>query len=171
MDRRTFASLLPALMAATAALPGSISAQETSLEHPVMGDSTPGPDCRTKPKGPLPQLVSGVYTPGPAHGSQPQRQSRRYLVGMLKAGDIQMEIHETIQQPGAVHEPVDKHLHNELWLVREGVCELTTNGVTRRMVAGDVGLCCAGDLHYVRNAGDTQCTYFVVTLGPPEQYR
>lgn len=172
MDRRSFASFLPALIAATAILPDTLAGQQAPhTEDPIMGQPTPGPDSGSKPKGTLAQLVSGVYTPGAAYGSQPKRKSRRYLVGMLKAGDIQMEIHETIQEVGAVHEPIDKHLHNEIWLVREGVCELTTNGVTRRMQAGDVGLCCAGDLHYVRNAGDTQCTYFVVTVGPPEQYR
>jgi mannose-6-phosphate isomerase-like protein (cupin superfamily) len=87
---------------------------------------------------------------------------------MLKAGNIRLEMHETHQEIGAVHEPVGKHLHSEIWLVREGICELTTNGVTRRMGPGDVGLCCAGDLHYVANAGNTPCTYFVVTVGPPE---
>jgi mannose-6-phosphate isomerase-like protein (cupin superfamily) len=172
MDRREFASFLPAVLAAAALLPEVVSAQQGgTMEHPVMGAATPGPDTGKKPSGLLPQIVSGVYTPGAAYGSLAKRTSHRYLIGMLKAGDIQIEMHETIQEVGAVHEPTDKHLHNEIWLVREGVCELTTNGVTRRMVAGDVGVCCAGDLHYVRNAGDTQCTYFVVTIGPPEQYR
>ena len=171
MDRRSFASLLPALIAATALLPEASPAQQSgTMQNPTIGAPTPGPDSGSKPKGALPELISGVYTPGAAYGSQPARKSHRYLVGMLKAGNIQLEIHETIQEAGAPHEPIDKHLHNEIWLVREGVCELTTNGVTRRMKAGDVGLCCAGDLHYVRNAGDSQCKYFVVTVGPPEQY-
>ena len=87
---------------------------------------------------------------------------------MLKAGNIRLEMHETHQEIGAVHEPTGKHLHSEIWYVREGTCELTTNGVTRRMGPGDVGLCCAGDLHYVANAGNTPCTYFVLTVGPPE---
>jgi mannose-6-phosphate isomerase-like protein (cupin superfamily) len=167
MDRREFSSLLPALLAATALLPSTAEAQD--MEHPTMGTPTVGPGG-DKPKGVLPELVSGVYRPGVGYGSLPLRKSHRYLVGMLKAGNIQMEIHVTHQEVGAVHEPVDKHLHNEIWLVREGVCELTTNGVTRRMESGDVGLCCAGDLHYIRNAGDVPCTYFVVTVGPPEQY-
>lgn len=171
MDRREFSSLLPALLAAVAVLPEGAAAQQLgSMEHPVMGSPAPGPDKGAKPKGALPEIVSGVYTPGTGYGSLTKRTSHRYLVGMLKAGNIQIEMHETIQEVGAVHEPSEKHLHNEIWLVREGVCELTTNGVTRRMAAGDVGVCCAGDLHYVRNAGDTQCTYFVVTVGPPEDY-
>lgn len=167
MDRRTFSQLLPALAALGALLPETALAQ--TGEQTTMGQATVGPGG-DKPKGELPTLTSGVFTPGPGYGSQPQRKSRRYLVGMLKAGNIQIEIHETHQEVGAPHEPIDKHLHNEIWLVREGVCELTTNGITRRMEAGDVGLCCAGDLHFVRNAGETPCTYFVVTIGPPERY-
>jgi mannose-6-phosphate isomerase-like protein (cupin superfamily) len=172
MDRREFAALLPTLLTIGALLPETATAQQTTgtMDHPVMGTPTPGPINGNKPKGVLPELISGVYTPGKSYGSLPKRTSQRYLAGMLKAGNIQIEMHETHQEVGALHEPTDKHLHNEIWLVREGVCELTTNGVTRRMEAGDIGLCCAGDLHYVRNAGDTPCTYFVVTIGPPEQY-
>lgn len=174
MDRREFSQLLPALLAATALLPDSAAAQQQAgtMDHPVMGTPAAGPPNGDKPKGNvvIPPIVSGVYTPGGGYGSQPKRVSHRYVLGMLKAGNIQLEIHETIQEPGALHEPTDKHLHNEIWLVKEGTCELTINGVTRRMNTGDIGIVNAGDLHYVRNAGDTRCTYFVVTLGPPEQY-
>jgi mannose-6-phosphate isomerase-like protein (cupin superfamily) len=172
MDRREFAASLPALLAMAALLPQADAQQQVSgdMEHTVMGQPTPGPATGTKPKGALPEIASGVYTPGNGYGSLPKRTSHRYLIGMLKAGNIQIEMHETIQEPGALHEPTEKHLHNEIWLVREGVCELTTNGITRRMTVGDVGVCCAGDLHYIRNAGEGQCTYFVVTVGPPEAY-
>ncbi len=172
MDRREFSTLLPALLAATALLPEAV-AQQGTMDHPVMGKPSPGAPNGDKPKGVnvLSTLVSGVYQPGAGYGTLPKRVSHRYLLGMLKAGNIQLEIHETIQEVGALHEPTDKHLHNEIWLVKEGVCELTINGVTRRMEAGDVGLVTAGDQHYVRNAGSTPCTYFVVTLGPPEEYK
>lgn len=168
MDRREFSTLLPLLAAAL--LPDAAHAQEPTptgtMDHPIMGKPTPG---SPKPSGPLPELISGVYTPSPLSGTPTSpRRSQSYLAGILKAGNIQCEMHETHQEVGAVHEPTGKHLHSEIWLVREGICELTTNGVTRRMGPGDVGLCCAGDLHYVANAGDTPCTYFVVTVGPPE---
>lgn len=171
MDRREFSQLLPALLAATALSPELLAQQShPDYNNPKHGEPTEGPGGK-KPTGELAQLVSGVYTPGPAYGSLPQRQSHRYLVGMLKAGNIQIEIHETHQEVGAKHEPDETHLHNEIWLVREGTCELMTKGVVRTMRAGDIGLCCAGDHHWVRNAGDTPCTYFVVTVGPPEQYK
>jgi mannose-6-phosphate isomerase-like protein (cupin superfamily) len=171
LDRRAFAALLPALLAAAALAPEAqaqqaIAPASPNMDNPIHGDPTPGFGAPTT--GILPVLVSGVYTPSAPSGSAPDRKSQHYLIGMLKAGNIRLEMHETHQEIGAVHEPVGKHLHSEIWLVREGICELTTNGVTRRMGPGDVGLCCAGDLHYVANAGNTPCTYFVVTVGPPE---
>ena len=170
MDRREFSALLPTLIAAAAIGPEAHAQQHRGdMEHPVMGQPTVGPVGGGKPSGaPLPTIASGVYTPGAPYGSDPMRKSRRYLAGMLTAGNIQLELHETTQQPGAPHEPSGTHLHNELWFVQEGICDLTVEGVTRRMKAGDVGIVCAGDHHYIQNAGDTPCTYFVAALGPPE---
>ena len=173
VDRRSFAEALPALIAALAFLPSEAIAQQAgTMEKPIMGKPTAGPPNGNKPKGAvtLPAITSSVYTPGASYGSLPKRASHRYVLGMLAAGNIQLEIHETIQEPGAEHEPTDKHLHNEIWLVREGTVDLTINGITRRMSPGDIGIVAAGDLHYVRNAGPTSCAYFVVTLGAPEQY-
>src|SRR5260370_21062136 len=93
--------------------------------------------------------------------------SSSYLKGMLKAGNIRLEMHESTIQPGAEHEAVGTHLHSEIWLVREGTAELTTNGGARTMVAGDVGICCAGGKHYVANTRDKPGTYFLVTVRPP----
>jgi len=153
LDRRAFASLMPALLAA-AALPG----------HSAEAQANPAP----KAPADLPVLESNTFKPGPPYGSLPKHVSHHYLLGMLQAGNIRLEMHETTQDPGAVHEPTETHLHSEIWLVREGVAELYINGVIHRMEAGDVGLVCAGDKHWVRNGGDTQVTYFVVTVGPPE---
>ncbi|MBS1799022.1 MAG: cupin domain-containing protein [Acidobacteria bacterium] len=144
MDRREFVSLLPALLSLS---PSAVYAADASLAA----------------------IQSGVFKPGPARtGSIPKRASRGYTKGMLKAGNIQLEIHETTQEVGAPHEPMETHLHSEIWLVQSGTIALTTNGVTRTMVAGDVGICVAGDKHYIQNAGDTPATYFVVAVGPSE---
>jgi len=143
MDRRAFASLLPALLASTGLLPQSAA-----------GES-------------LPPLQSGTFKPGTSSGTGP-RISHRYTAGMLKAGNIRLEMHETTQQVGTPHEPIGTHLHNEIWFVREGTVELMTNGTLRTMVAGDAGLCVAGDEHYIKNIGDVPATYFVISVGPPE---
>jgi quercetin dioxygenase-like cupin family protein len=147
MDRREFSALLPVLMSSLTLLPESASAQG----------------------GSLPVIESGVYKPSPMKaGSMAGHSSSRYLAGMLKAGNIRLEMHESTIEPGAEHEAVGTHLHSEIWLVREGTAELTTNGVARTMVAGDVGICCAGDKHFIANTSDKPVTYFVVTVGPPE---
>jgi mannose-6-phosphate isomerase-like protein (cupin superfamily) len=150
MDRREFAALLPALLAGSALKPKDVEAQ--------------GPT----PSG-LPVIESGVFHPAPSKpGGQEGHSSRRYLMGMLEAGNIRLEMHESTIQPGAQHESVATHLHSEIWLVREGTAELTTNGVAKKMVPGDIGICIAGDKHFIANTGDTPVTYFVVTVGPPE---
>jgi quercetin dioxygenase-like cupin family protein len=147
MDRREFSALLPVLMSGLTLLPESASAQGSSLSV----------------------IESGVYKPSPMKaGSMAGHSSSRYLAGMLKAGNIRLEMHESKIEPGAEHEAVGTHLHSEIWLVREGTAELTTNGVARTMVAGDVGICCAGDKHFIANTSDKPVTYFVVTVGPPE---
>jgi quercetin dioxygenase-like cupin family protein len=147
MDRREFAGLLPALMGALALMPERVEGQGATL----------------------PLLESGVFKPTPAKaGSMAGHSSSRYTMGMLKAGNIRLEMHESTIEPGAEHEPVGTHLHSEIWLVREGTAELTTNGVARTMTAGDVGICCAGDKHFIANTSDKPVTYFVVTVGPPE---
>src|ERR1700687_5156276 len=142
MDRREFAALVPALLAC-----GALMRERAGAET-------------------LPMLESGIFKPGPAKsGSVPKRTSQRYTSGVLKAGNIRLEMHETTQEVGGPHEPIDTHLHNEIWLVRQGTLELTTNGVARRLEAGDVGICVAGDKHYIQNVGDTPAVDFVVTLG------
>jgi quercetin dioxygenase-like cupin family protein len=179
MNRRDFAAMAPALLAMAAMLPkAEAQVKDTTpeqakiraaMEHDQNTHAEPfNVGSTDKSKGVSKPVVSGVYLPSTTYGTLPKRKSRRYLVGRLVTGNIQIEMHETTQEAGAMHEPVDAHYHNEIWLVREGTVELTTNGITRTMHAGDVGICVAGDLHYVRNAGDGPCTYFVVTVGPPE---
>jgi quercetin dioxygenase-like cupin family protein len=147
MDRREFAGWLPVLLAGSALMPEGVEAQSSGLSV----------------------IESGVFKPTPAKaGGMAGHSSSRYLMGMLKAGNIRLEMHESTIEPGAEHEAVGTHLHSEIWLVREGTAELTTNGVARTMVAGDVGICVAGDKHFIANTSDKTVTYFVVTVGPPE---
>jgi mannose-6-phosphate isomerase-like protein (cupin superfamily) len=147
MDRREFAGLMPALLACVAV---GAEAQQPAGER-------------------LKTLESGTFKPGAGSSPQAGRTSHRFLMGMLTAGNIRLEMHETTQEPGAPHEPVGTHLHNEIWMVREGRAELSINGVSHFMDAGDVGLVTAGDKHWIKNAGDGRLAYFVVAVGPPEE--
>ena len=146
MNRREFSAVLP-LLAAGAIAPAEARAAAKPLE----------------------KLVSGRYPEGPeTHPRTPGRTSRHIVLGLLP-DDIRLEAHETTLAPGAPPEPIAHHKHTEMWLVGEGEVTLMTDGVTRTLKAGDMGICVAGDQHYVANASQTDpCSYFVVCVGPPE---
>ena len=145
MNRREFGTLLPALLA-------GLTITETAEAAE------------------LKELVSGGYKRGALKPTpQAGRTSGPILSqGLLKAGNIRLESHFTSIEPGSEHEAVGTHLHSEIWLITEGTLELNINGTPHLLNAGDVGLCVAGDRHYVANADKTRVSYFVVTVGPPE---
>jgi mannose-6-phosphate isomerase-like protein (cupin superfamily) len=151
MDRREFSALLPMLLALPALAPAA--AAQTATDKAAE----------------LPKLASGEYPWGEAYGAQrPARTSHRFLIGMLP-DNIRLEAHVTFLTPGAPAEPIEHHKHSEMWFVREGTITLMTKGTTRTLQAGEMGLCVAGDDHFVTNASKTEpASYFAVTVGPPE---
>ena len=86
MDRREFAALLPVLLGGA----GLMAEGQSAV---------------------LPVLESGVFKPSPSKpGSMAGHSSSRYVAGMLKAGNIRLEMHESTIEPGAEHEAVGTHL-------------------------------------------------------------
>ena len=154
MNRREFSALLP-LLAAASALAPEAEGQATAAPAAVPAQ--------------LPNLVSGRYPQiEPASPHPSPRMSKRFLLGMLP-DNIRLEAHFTRLLPGAPPEPIGTNKHTEIWLIHEGTARLMTAGVTRDLVAGDMGVCIAGDQHTVYNASQTEpASYFVVTVGPPE---
>ncbi len=150
MNRREFSTLLPALLSVAALLPEAAEAQTAAAAATT-----------------LPPLKSGVYPPSAPSGSPTGRSSKRLVMGMLP-GNIRCEAHVTTIEPGTPHEAIGTHLHSEIWYVTEGTPTLMTNGVERLMNVGDLGICSAGDTHYIANYSKSRCSYFVITAGPPE---
>lgn len=148
MNRRRFAALLPAL---TACLPAFAR---------VTGPSARG----DAPAAAGPPLESGVFPAFHPPEDFSGRAGHSFFHGMLPTG-IGCECHVSYLAPGAQHEPEEKHRHSELWLIREGKIELHLNGVSHMLSAGDAGIAVAGTLHWIRNAGDTVASYFVVEVG------
>jgi len=169
MNRRDFAGMLPALLAIASTFAVKAEGQAAG---PAAAQGAPpaaaGAVAGARPAGAMRELTSGVFKPQAGRGMQGGHESHQFLTGMLKAGNIRLEMHESVQQAGAPHEAVGTHKHSEIWLMQRGVATLYLNGVEHRMETGDVGLCCAGDEHWIANAGDTELAYFVVTVGPPE---
>jgi quercetin dioxygenase-like cupin family protein len=156
MDRRDFAGMLAGLLGSVGVLVSTAEAQTA----PAATGAAPAHGMK--------DLSSGVFKPQPGKGMVGGHESHQFLAGMLTAGNIRLEMHESVQAPGAPHEAVGTHKHSEIWLVQRGVGTLYLNGTEHTMEAGDVGLCCAGDEHWIANKGDKELAYFVVTVGPPE---
>ena len=154
LNRRDFTGMLAALL-------GAVAAAGANAEGQTAAPAGAG-------AGPLKELASGVFKPLPGKGMQGGHESHQFLAGMLAGGTIRLEMHESVQQVGAPHEAVGTHKHSEIWLVQRGVGTLYLNGVEHTMEAGDVGLCCAGDEHWIANKSNAEIAYFVVTVGPPE---
>ena len=94
------------------------------------------------------------------HGNQ----SRAILSGELHTG-CYVEVHQTRLAPGGMPHPPHHHLHEEMFLIREGALEVTINGQTTRLGPGSVGFAGSNDEHGVRNVGTTPAEYFVVAFG------
>ena len=92
-------------------------------------------------------------------------QIRDVLKGKLATGES-LEVHETTLLPGGAPHPPHHHVHSEMWLIREGMVEITVNGTSSRLGPGSVGFVESNDEHGIKNVGTTPASYFVVAIGP-----
>jgi mannose-6-phosphate isomerase-like protein (cupin superfamily) len=88
-------------------------------------------------------------------------QVRTILKGKLVTGE-HIETHETTLPPNPPH----RHVHSEMWLIREGTVELTINGVRHRVGPGGLGFVHSNEEHGIKNVGTGPATYYVVAIGP-----
>jgi quercetin dioxygenase-like cupin family protein len=93
-----------------------------------------------------------------------ENESRSIVEGELHTG-CYLEVHQTRLAPGGMPHPPHHHLHEEMFLVREGTLEATINGHATRLGPGGVAFVGSNDEHGIRNAGTTPAEYFVVALG------
>ena len=142
LSRREMCSVIPvALLPALFSVEGVASAQEGALPS------------KAYPFEKLP-----VHTENDA-------QFRDVLKGKLATGES-LEVHETTLPPGGAPHPPHKHVHSEMWLIREGTVELFVDGKTFRLGPGSVGFVRSNEEHGIKNVGATAASYFVVAIGP-----
>ncbi|MDE3180443.1 MAG: cupin domain-containing protein [Acidobacteriota bacterium] len=136
ISRRELCLLLPAL---AAALPAG--AAESSL---IPGEVFPFKDL-----------------PLHAHGGN---ETRPVLNGTTHSG-FHVELHETQLAPGARPHPPHHHVHEEIFLIREGSVEVTIAGKNTRIGPGSVAYIASNLEHGILNVGSSDAQYFVIALG------
>ena len=150
MTRRELCSFFPAAL-----LPIAFSVQNPDAQPP----QAPAAQDASLPSAGFP------FDKLPVHANPNGSQSRHVLKGKLATGES-LEVHETTLPPGGAPHPPHKHLHSEMWLIREGTLEITVNGSSYQLGPGGVGFVHSNDLHGVKNVGSTPTSYFVVAVGP-----
>lgn len=136
INRREMCSLLPFAMMAFSL--------EATAESPVASGVFPFQDLPVK-------QGKGVQT-------------RSILKGALATGE-QVEVHETVLEPGATPHAPHRHRHSEMWLIREGTVEITISGKSSQIGAGSAAFVASNEEHGIRNPGTSVASYFVVGVG------
>ena len=139
MDRRELCSLLPAVL-----LSGAwVSTDPAPLASAAFPFADLQPHANKNGSGEVRNIVKGGTPTGE-----------------------QVEIHETMLQPGASPHPPHRHKHSEFWLIREGRVEITINGKPYQLGPGSAAFAASNDEHGIKNIGNVPANYFVVAVGP-----
>lgn len=134
------------------------SRRELCLMLPALAAST----ANAEEKPALPSKV-WRFEDLPAHPSGALI-SRPVFEGYTHGG-FRIAMHESDLAPGGTPHPPHRHLHEEMFMLREGTLEVTLAGKTSRTGPGGVVFVASNQEHGVRNAGSAQARYFVLELG------
>jgi quercetin dioxygenase-like cupin family protein len=96
----------------------------------------------------------------------PKGSRRAVFEGSTATVDL-MHCHITTLNPGEKSGEPSKHLQEEVIIVKEGRVEANWDGHAKIGGPGSVIFFAAGATTFLRNAGDTPCTYIVVYYKTP----
>jgi len=89
---------------------------------------------------------------------------RRAVVSQPTTTMEKFSCHITTLRAGVAAHAAHRHPDEEIILVKEGVLDVTINGVTTRAGAGSIFFYGSNDEHGMRNAGDTTASYYVIRV-------
>lgn len=76
-----------------------------------------------------------------------------------------VELHLTELDPGQAPHAPHRHVHEEIFMLREGTVDMTISGKTTRLGPGSVAYIASNELHGLINSGTEAAHYFVIALG------
>jgi quercetin dioxygenase-like cupin family protein len=89
---------------------------------------------------------------------------RAVLKGDTHSG-FPIEMHLTELDPGQAPHAPHRHVHEEMFMLREGTVDMTISGKTTRLGPGSVAYVASNELHGLVNSGTEAAHYFVIALG------
>ena len=89
---------------------------------------------------------------------------RAVLKGDTHSG-FPVEMHLTELNPGQSPHAPHRHVHEEIFMLREGTVDMTISGKTTRLTPGSVAYIASNELHGLINSGSEAAHYFVIALG------
>ncbi len=89
--------------------------------------------------------------------------SRPVVHGTIPTGEF-VELHETMLPPGQMPHPPHQHRNSEFLLIHQGKLEYLNEGVPEPVEVGDVVYSASNRMHGLKNVGDTDAMYFVVSI-------
>ena len=137
-SRRDIGLILPALAAATA-----------EAQAPTDGQILP---ARAYKYEELPVKVNKTS------------RGRAVLKGDTHSG-YPIEMHLTELDPGQAPHAPHRHVHEEIFMLRQGTVDMTISGKTTRLGPGSVAYIASNELHGLVNSGSEAAHYFVIALG------
>ena len=76
----------------------------------------------------------------------------------------ELEIHITSLNKGEVSHNIHSHSNEELIFLLKGKAEMIINNNTYELTPGSMIYAAPGDMHYLKNTGDSECEYYVMRL-------
>ena len=110
------------------------------------------------------KLASGVYDWEKLTVKATKTGARREVMNSPTVTCASLECHITTLNPGEVPHAAHRHPDEEIVIVKEGVMEVTINGVTKRGGPGSIFFYGSNDEHGMKNVGGTMATYHVIRI-------